>query len=125
MTAHGGNAYSLVEAVSELIVDRRTGVLDVRADGVGTRIYFAAGKPVFAEDDAPGETFGRLLMRQGVITNAEFVRVIDAMTLAAKGGQPAALRRGCRRSRRLDVRAGGARSRRSGVRDHRSGACPG
>ena len=88
MTAHGGNALSLIKAVRELVADRRTGLLDVRADGVGTRVYFEAGKPVFAEDDAPGETFGRLLMRQGVLTNTEFVRVIDAMTLAAKGDNP-------------------------------------
>jgi hypothetical protein len=88
MTAHGGNALSLIKAVRELVADRRTGVLDVHADGVGTRIYFDAGKPVFAEDDAPGETFGRMLVRQGVITNDEFVRVIDAMTLAAAGDNP-------------------------------------
>jgi tetratricopeptide (TPR) repeat protein len=88
MTAQGGNALSLIKAVRELVAERRTGVLDVRADGVGTRIYFDAGKPVFAEDDAPGETFGRLLVRQGVLANEQFVRVIDAMTLAAKGDNP-------------------------------------
>lgn len=88
MTAHGGNALSLIKAVRELVADRRTGILEVRADGVGTRLYFEAGKLVFAEDDAPGETFGRLLVRQGVITNDQFVRVIDAMTLAAKGDNP-------------------------------------
>ena len=88
MTANGGNALSLIKAVRELAADRRTGILDVRADGVGTRLYFEAGKLVFAEDDAPGETFGRLLVRQGVITNDQFVRVIDAMTLAAKGNNP-------------------------------------
>jgi uncharacterized protein DUF4388 len=88
MTAHGGNALSLIKAVRELVADGRTGVLEVRADGVATRIYFDAGKPVFAEDEAPGETFGRLLVRQGVITNDQFVRVIDAMTLAAQGDNP-------------------------------------
>ena len=88
MTAQGGNALSLIKAVRELVADRRTGILDVRADGVGTRLYFEAGKLVFAEDDTPGETFGRLLVRQGVITNEQFVRVIDAMTLAAKGDNP-------------------------------------
>ncbi len=88
MTAQGGNALSLIKAVRELVTVRRTGILDVRADGVGTRLYFEAGKLVFAEDDGPGETFGRLLVRQGVITNDQFVRVIDAMTLAAKGDNP-------------------------------------
>jgi hypothetical protein len=85
MTAQGGNALSLIKAVHELVAGRRTGVLDVRAGGVRTRIYFEDGNPVFAEDDAPGETFGRLLVRQGVITNDQFIRVIDQMTLAATG----------------------------------------
>ena len=88
MTAQGGNSLSLIKAVRELVADRRTGILEVRADGVGTRLYFEAGKLVFAEDDTPGETFGRLLVRQGVITNDQFVRVIDAMTVAAKGDNP-------------------------------------
>ena len=43
---------------------------------------------MFAEDEAPGETFGRLMVRQGVITSDQFVRVIDAMTLAATGDNP-------------------------------------
>jgi hypothetical protein len=85
MSAHGGNALSLIKAVLDLLADRRTGVLDVQADGVCTRIYFENGKPLFAEDEAPGETFGRLLVRQGVITNEQFIRVIDEMTLAATG----------------------------------------
>ena len=75
-----GGALSLIKAVLELVAERRTGVLEVRADGVRTQITFDAGKPVFAEDEAPGESFGRLLMRQGVITNDQFVRVIDVMT---------------------------------------------
>jgi hypothetical protein len=68
-----------------LVADRRTGLLDVRSDGLQTQIYFDYGKPLFAEDEEPGESFGRLLMRQGVISNDQFVRVIDAMTRAATG----------------------------------------
>jgi len=83
--SQGGNALSLIKAVLALLAERRTGVLDLRAGGVRTRIYFEDGKPVFAEDEAHGETFGRLLVRQGVITNEQFIRVIDEMTLAAKG----------------------------------------
>jgi tetratricopeptide (TPR) repeat protein len=85
MASQAGNALSLIKAVLALVAQRRAGVLDVRADGLLTRIYFADGKPLFAEDEAPGETFGRFLMRQGVITNGEFVRVIDEMTRAAAG----------------------------------------
>jgi hypothetical protein len=80
-----GSALSLIKAVLELVADRRTGVLDVRSDGVRTQIYFDDGKPQFADDEALGETFGRLLVRQGVISNDQFVRVIDEMTRAAAG----------------------------------------
>jgi tetratricopeptide (TPR) repeat protein len=88
MASSEGNALSLIKAVLELVADRRTGVLDVRSvgsEGVRTQIYFADGKLLFAEDEALGETFGRLLMRQGVISNDQFVRVIDEMTRAATG----------------------------------------
>ena len=85
MTSSAGSSLSLIKAVLDLVADRRTGVLDVRSDDLRTQIYFDDGKPLFAEDDAPGETFGRLLMRQGVITNDQFVKVIDEMTRAAAG----------------------------------------
>jgi hypothetical protein len=85
MATSAGSALSLIKAVLEIVADRGTGLLDVRSDGLPTRIYFAQGKPVFAEDEALGESFGRLLTRKGVISNADFVRVIDEMTRAAAG----------------------------------------
>ncbi len=85
MASQAGNALSLIKAMLELVAARRTGRLDVRADALVTRIYFEEGQPVFAEDEALGETFGRLLVRQGVITNDEFVLVIDEMARAAAG----------------------------------------
>jgi tetratricopeptide (TPR) repeat protein len=88
MATSAGSALSLIKAVLEIVADHGTGLLDVRSDGLPTRIYFADGKPVFAEDEALGESFGRLLMRQGVISNADFVRVIDEMTRVAAGNNP-------------------------------------
>jgi len=85
MASSAGSALSLIKAILDLVADRRTGVLDIRSDDHRTQIYFDDGKPLFAEDDAPGESFGRLLMRQGVITNDQFVRVIDERTRAAAG----------------------------------------
>ena len=85
MASSAGSALSLIKAVLGLVADRRTGVLDVRSEGLRTRIYFDYGKLLFADDEALGETFGRLLMRQGVITNEQFVQVIDEMTRAAAG----------------------------------------
>ncbi len=63
MASTAGSALSLIKAVLELVADRRTGVLDVssvESEGARTRIYFADGKLLFAEDEALGETFGRL-----------------------------------------------------------------
>ena len=48
MVSSAGNALSLIKAVLELVADRRTGVLDVRSDGLRTQIYFDDGKPLFA-----------------------------------------------------------------------------
>jgi hypothetical protein len=56
MASSAGTALSLIRAVLDLNRDRRTGVLDVTADGVRTRIYFEDGKPVFAENGAPAES---------------------------------------------------------------------
>jgi len=85
MASPEGSALSLIKAVLDLVADRRTGVLDVLSEGVRTQIFFEDGRPVFADDEALGESFGRLLMRQGVITNDQFVRVIDEMTRVAMG----------------------------------------
>jgi tetratricopeptide (TPR) repeat protein len=57
-----------------------SGVLEVRAAGVCTRILMRAGVPVFAEGGALRETLGRMLLRRGALTEAEYVRVIERMT---------------------------------------------
>jgi len=68
MLISAGNALSLIRAVLDLNGDRRTGVLDVVAEGVRTRIYFEDGRPLFAEDGAPGETSAEHVC--GIITRA-------------------------------------------------------
>jgi hypothetical protein len=88
MASPAGKSLSLIQAVLEIDGERRTGVLDLTAEGVRTRIYFEDGKPVFAEDGAPGETFGRLLVRQGSIGDGELARVGDEVKRAAAGDDP-------------------------------------
>jgi tetratricopeptide (TPR) repeat protein len=55
-------------------------VLEVRAEGVCTRIALRAGSPVFAEGGALRETLGRMLLRHGALSEADYVRVIERMT---------------------------------------------
>ncbi len=57
-----------------------SGVLEVRADGVCTRIFYRRGAPVFAEGGALRETLGRMLLQRGALTDAEYLRVIERMT---------------------------------------------
>ncbi len=57
-----------------------SGVLEVHGGGVCTRILLRAGVPVFAEGGALRETLGRMLLRRGALTEAEYVRVIERMT---------------------------------------------
>jgi tetratricopeptide (TPR) repeat protein/CheY-like chemotaxis protein len=68
----------------ELLVELRgrgeSGVLEVRAEGVCTRIALRAGAPVFAEGGALRETLGRMLLRRGALSEADYLRVIERMT---------------------------------------------
>lgn len=59
---------------------RLNAVVEVRAAGTSTLIYFAAGGPVFAEQGTLGETLGRLLVSLGTLTQEQYAKVIDRMT---------------------------------------------
>jgi Domain of unknown function (DUF4388) len=58
----------------------KTGVLEVRAEGVCTLVYVKAGVPVFAEQGSLGETLGRVLVRTGKLTQEQYATVIARMT---------------------------------------------
>lgn len=70
---------ALVRSLLTLRKERRSGVLNI-TDGVRTFIYLDQGTPVFAEEGTHGETLGRLLVRQGKLTQAQYVEVIGKMT---------------------------------------------
>ena len=60
----------------------RSGVLEVRADGVRTFLYLLRGQLVFAEEESIGETLGRMLVRQRKLTQEQYMSVIERMTSA-------------------------------------------
>jgi len=72
----------LVRLVAAIAEERRVGVLDVRAEGVTTLLYFSNGKIVFAEEGSLGETLGRILVRDGLLTQEQYAKVIERMTAA-------------------------------------------
>jgi tetratricopeptide (TPR) repeat protein len=59
---------------------RETGVLEVGAGAVRTRIFVQGGAPVSAEGGSLRETLGRMLLRRGALAEADYVRVIERMT---------------------------------------------
>jgi CheY-like chemotaxis protein/tetratricopeptide (TPR) repeat protein len=71
---------SLPELLVALRARGESGVLEVRAEGVCTRILLRAGSPVFAEGGALRETLGRMLLRHGALSASDYVRVIERMT---------------------------------------------
>ncbi len=79
--APAGDATASLPALLVALRDREeSGVLEIRADGICTRIFFRRGAPVFAEGGALRETLGRMLLQRGALTEAEYLHVIERMT---------------------------------------------
>lgn len=75
---------NLARAMLALQREGRTGVLEVRGDAIRALVYVADGVPVFAEHGALGDTLGRLLVRQGMLTHDEYRSVIDRFVAGDK-----------------------------------------
>ena len=78
--ATGTAPLALASALLQLAGARETGVLEVSADAVRTRIFLHEGAPVSAEGGSLRETLGRMLLRRGALAEADYVRVIERMT---------------------------------------------
>jgi CheY-like chemotaxis protein len=84
----GGLELSLPEILVDLGERAETGILEIRTEGVCTRIHLHQGNPVFAEGGSLQETLGRLLLRRGAISESEYVRVIERMTESLVDNEP-------------------------------------
>lgn len=70
----------LAAALLELANARETGVLEVQHDALRTRIFLRGGAAVSAEGGSLRETLGRMLLRHGALSEADYTRVIERMT---------------------------------------------
>jgi tetratricopeptide (TPR) repeat protein len=59
---------------------KESGVVTVRTAAGTTFVYLRDGVPIFAEEGTSGETLGRMLLRQKVITQHQYVDVLSKMT---------------------------------------------
>jgi len=64
----------------DLALRNETGVLEVRGEGVATRVYVRRGAPISVEGGSLRETLGRMLVRSGALSERDYERVIQRMT---------------------------------------------
>ena len=70
----------LVVSMLALHREGRTGVATIESEGVRTFVYLREGVVVFAEEGTNGETLGRLLVRQQLLSQEHYVEIIGKMT---------------------------------------------
>ena len=70
----------LARILHVLGVERATGVLEIDAGGQRTGFYLREGVTVFAEAGTVGDTLGRVLVRAGTITEAQYGAILRRMT---------------------------------------------
>jgi CheY-like chemotaxis protein len=70
----------LTRLLVELNRGGKTGTLEVRADGVVTRVHFQNGLAIGAEGGSLRETLGRMLLRKKALSEEDYVHVIERMT---------------------------------------------
>ena len=78
---------TFVSALLDLNERGATGVLEVAGGGVVTLVYVAEGVPVFAEEGTLGETLGRVLLREMQLTEDEYRKVLEHMTMTPMGSE--------------------------------------
>jgi tetratricopeptide (TPR) repeat protein len=71
---------SFLDVLVELHETKQTGVLEVRADDVLTIVYIRNGLPVSVEAGILGQTIGRVLRDQELLSEEQYRQVIDRMT---------------------------------------------
>jgi tetratricopeptide (TPR) repeat protein len=81
----GAAARTFLEALVLLSRYERTGVMEVVADRVTTRVYILEGTPVFASEGAHSDAIGRVLLEEGLLDEAQYVDVLKHLVNGADG----------------------------------------
>ena len=70
---------TLADAIRNLYVNRRSGILHLSHEKVSKRIYFRKGSMIFANSDVESDRLGEFLIRQDVLDRASFERTTNTM----------------------------------------------
>lgn len=78
--------YSLADVVKGLYVGRRSGVLEVTQGKTRKRLYFQKGSLTFSDCTDPEWRLGALLVKRGLITEADLAHVLNLLAPAKRIG---------------------------------------
>jgi hypothetical protein len=81
--------FELALSMMTLARTKATGVLEVEKAEKRAEIEWSAGHPVFATENTHGETLGRLLVRQGLLTAPQYEAAIQRMADRSTGDREA------------------------------------
>jgi len=70
---------TLADAIRNLYVNRRSGILHLSHEKVSKRIYFRKGSMIFANSDVESDRLGEFLIRQDVLDRASFEMTTNTM----------------------------------------------
>ncbi|MDB4933565.1 MAG: hypothetical protein JWP87_537, partial [Labilithrix sp.] len=84
-------AIGLLKMLLELQQTRKTGALDVAGPGARVRLFVEEGEVVLADEGTIGETLGRILVREQVLTQAQYATALESMAELRASGKRAML----------------------------------
>jgi hypothetical protein len=84
-------AIGLLKMLLELQQTRKAGALDVLGPSARVRLFVEEGNVVFADEGTVGETLGRILVREHVLTQDQYATAIEWMSDLRSAGRSAKL----------------------------------
>ncbi|MEA2752007.1 MAG: hypothetical protein QOI41_6150 [Myxococcales bacterium] len=84
-------AIGLLKMLLELQQTRKSGALDVAGPSARVRLFVEDGHVVFADEGTVGETLGRILVREHVLTQEQYGAAIEWMSDLRSAGKTAKL----------------------------------
>jgi hypothetical protein len=84
-------AIGLLKTLLELTRSHKSGALSISGGGTRARVFVENGTIVYADEGTIGETLGRILVREKVLTDAQYNAALERMETLTKKGEKAKL----------------------------------
>src|SRR5205085_6793649 len=84
-------AIGLLKTLLELTRSHKSGALSISGGGTRARVFVEDGTVVYADEGTIGETLGRILVREKVLTDAQYNAALERMEALTKKGEKARL----------------------------------